>query len=70
MEFFTIFEGEGENKKAITINMNHIVKVVHDEDEVIVHLSNGDGHHVAEDNKAEFRKILNIMVNRSRNNPR
>ena len=40
MRFFTIFEGQsGEGRIAITINLDHLVEVVHDGDNLIVHMS-------------------------------
>ena len=59
MKFFTIFQGQpGADRIAVTINLDHVVKVIHHGDNVTVHMSDGVTHSVAPDNIKEFRMLL------------
>ena len=60
MRFFTFFEGEpGEGRIAVTLNLEHVVRVVfHEDGALVVHTSDGKSHVVAHDNIREFRMLL------------
>jgi hypothetical protein len=67
MRFFIVFEGEGDNRVAVCLNMAHVVKVIdHDGGMLSVHLSDGSSHLVADESKREFRALLKGLANPAR----
>jgi hypothetical protein len=69
MRFATLIVTEGDGKRAITINMDHVVKVDHDDNDLVIHLSNGDTHYVDDDDKNKFRSFLQTLSQRTLSNP-
>jgi hypothetical protein len=69
MRFLTIHVTDGDSKSAVTFNMDHIVKVDHDDDDLIIHLSTGDTHYVDADSKNELRTLLTNIHHHTKGHP-
>ena len=69
MRFLTLIVTDGDSKSALTVNLDHVVKVDHDDDDLIIHLSNGDTHYVDNDSKNDLRKLLQLAHHRTKEDP-
>ena len=59
MRFFMIFEGPiGPDRRAIFLNMDHVIEVSTGGERLVVHMSDGRLHVVEPDNEKEFRSFL------------
>lgn len=65
MKLYKILVGEGEDQRAIYLNLDHVVEVVVPNHlQVIVRMSNGKSHEVAEKSVPTFLTFLNASLDK------
>ncbi len=57
--FIWILEGEGKDKRAVSINLDHVIRVVAEGDDLVVFMSDGKSHVHSQDNREQFQVLLN-----------
>jgi len=57
--FIWISEGEGNEKRALSINLDHVIRVVAEGDDLVIFMSDGKSHVHSQDNRDQFQVLLN-----------